>query len=106
MNYCKLSGKWFRTRDEILQEKANIDNLMKEGARTIRLKSALTKIQGKRDVLDKVLEQQQRLLKPEHLNFVAQKDHDLRELESVLQKVTIEWVNYVDPVESSAEASN
>ena len=32
MKYCKLSGQWFRTRDEILQEKANIDNVMKEGA--------------------------------------------------------------------------
>ena len=32
MNYCKLSGQWFRTRDEILQQKGSIDNLMKEGA--------------------------------------------------------------------------
>ena len=45
-------------------------------------------------------------MKPEHLNFVAQKDHDLKELETLLQKTTIEWINYVDPVESSAEASN
>ena len=29
MIYYKLSGQWFHTRDEILQEKANIDNLMK-----------------------------------------------------------------------------
>ena len=42
----------------------------------------------------------------EHLNFVAQKDHDLKELETLLQKATIEWTNYVDAVESSAEASN
>ena len=45
-------------------------------------------------------------MKPEHLNIVAQKDHDLKELETLLQKATIEWINYVDPVESSAEASN
>ena len=32
MNYSKLSGQWFRTKHEILQEKANIDNLTKEGA--------------------------------------------------------------------------
>ena len=57
MNYCKLSGQWFRTRDAIIQEKANIDNLMKERARTIRINSALPKIQEKRDVLHKVLEQ-------------------------------------------------
>ena len=106
MNYCKLSGQWFRTRDEILQEKANIDNLMKEGARTIRVNSALPKIQEKKDVLDKVLSQQRSLLKPEHLNFDAEKDHDLKELETLLQKATIEWNNYVDPVESSAEALN
>ena len=106
MNYCKLSGQWFRTRDEILQEKSNIDNLTKEGARTIRVNSAHPKIQEKRDVLDKVLRQQRSLLKPEHLNFVAQKDHDFKELETLLQKTTIEWINYVDPVESSAEASN
>ena len=99
MNYCKLSGQWFHTRDEILQEKANIDNLMKEGARTIRVKSALAKIQEKKDVLDKVLKQQRSLLKPEHLNFVAQKDHELEELETLLQKATMEWINYVDPVE-------
>ena len=48
MIFCKLSGQWFNTRDEILQEKANIDNLMKEGARTIRVKSALAKIQEKK----------------------------------------------------------
>ena len=40
------------------------------------------------------------------MNFVAQKDHDLKELETLLQKATIEWISYVDPVESSAEASN
>ena len=40
------------------------------------------------------------------MNFVAQKDHDLKELETLLQKATIEWINYVDPVESSAKASN
>ena len=89
MNYCKLSGQWFHTRDEILQEKANIDNLMKEGARAIRVKYALAKIQEKKDVLDKVLKQQRSLLKPEHLNFVAQKDHELKELETLLQKATI-----------------
>ena len=44
-------------------------------------------------------------MKPEHLNFVAQKDHDMKELETLLQKATIERINYVDPVESSAEAS-
>ena len=44
-------------------------------------------------------------MKPEQLNFVAQKDHDLKELETILHKATIEWINYVDPVESSAEAS-
>ena len=105
MIYCKLSGQWFHTRDEILQEKANIDNLMKEGARTFRVKSALAKIQEKKDVLDRVLKQQRSLLKAEHLNFVAQKDDELKELETLLQKPTIEWINYVDPVESSAEAS-
>ena len=55
MNYCKLSGQWFSRKDEILQGKANIDNLMKEGARTIRVKSALPKLKEKKDVLDKVL---------------------------------------------------
>ena len=40
------------------------------------------------------------------MNFVAQKDHDLKEAETLLQKATIEWINYVDPVESGAEASN
>ena len=60
------------------------DNLMKEGARTNRVKSALPKIQEKRDVLDRVLEQQRSLLKPEQLNFVAQKYHDLKELELLL----------------------
>ena len=38
-------------------KKANIDTLMKEGARTIILNSALPKIQEKKDVLDKVLKQ-------------------------------------------------
>ena len=75
------------------------------GARNIRVKSALAKIQEKKDVLDKVLKQQRSLLKAEHLNFVAQKDHELKELETLLQKATIEWSNYVDPVKSSAEAS-
>ena len=45
-------------------------------------------------------------MKPEHLNVVAQKDHDLKELGTLLQKANIEWINYVDPVKSSAEASN
>ena len=45
-------------------------------------------------------------MKPEHLNFVAQKDQDFNELETLLRKTTIEWINYVDPVESSAEAKN
>ena len=45
-------------------------------------------------------------MKTEHLNFVAQKDHDSKKLETLLQKATIEWINYVDPVESSAEPSN
>ena len=101
-----MSGQWFHTRDAMLQEKANIDDLMKEGAQTIRLNSALPKIQEKKDVLDKVSKQQRSLLKPEHLNFVAQKDHDLKALETLLQKATIEWINYFDPVESSTEASN
>ena len=57
MNYCNLAGQWFRIRDEILQGKANIDNLMKEGDRTIRVISALPKIQEKNDVLDEVLKQ-------------------------------------------------
>ena len=105
MIYCKLSGQWFHIRDEILQEKANLDNLMKERARTIRVKSALAKIQEKKDVLGEVLKQQRSLLKPEHLNFVAQKDHELKELETLLQKATLELISYVDPVESSAEAS-
>ena len=52
MDYCKLSGHRFRTSDELLQEKANIDNLMKDGARIIRVKSALPKTQEKKDVLD------------------------------------------------------
>ena len=106
MNYCKLSGQWFRTRDEILQEKAKIDNLMKKGARTIRVSSALPEIQEKKDVLYKVLKQQRSLSKPDQLNFVAQKDRDLKELETLLQKATIEWINYVDPVKSSVEASS
>ena len=106
MNYCKLSGQWFFTRDEIVQQKANIDNLMKERARTVRVNSALPKTQEKRDVLDKVLKQQRSLLKPERLNFVGQKDHDLKELETLLQKITMERINYVDPVDSDAEASN
>ena len=55
MKYCKLSCQWFRTRDKILQEKANIDNLMKKGAQAIRVKSALPKIQEKKVGLDKVL---------------------------------------------------
>ena len=45
-------------------------------------------------------------MKQEHLNFVAQKDHDLEDVETLLQKATIERINYVDPVEPSAEASN
>ena len=106
MNFCKLSGQWFRKRDEILQEKANIYNLVKEGARINRVKSALPKIQEKRDVLDKVLKHQRSLLKPEDLNFVTQKDHDLIDLQTLVQKATIEWIKYVDPVESSTEASN
>ena len=44
-------------------------------------------------------------MKAEHLNFVAQKDHELKELETLRQKPTIERINYVDPVESNAEAS-
>ena len=106
VNYCKLSGQGFRTRDEILQQNVNIDNLMKEGARTIKVNFALPKRREIRDVLEKVLKQQRSLLKPEHLNFVAQKDHDLKELETLLQKTTKEWINYVDPVESRAEALN
>ena len=106
MNFCEVPCQWFRTRDEILQQKANTDNLMKEGAGTIRVNSALSKIQEKRDVSDKVLKQQRSLLKPEHLNIVAQKHLDSKELETLLQKITIEWINYVDPVETSAEASN
>ena len=106
MNYCKLSGQWFCTRDEILQQKANIDDLVKEGARTNRVKTALPKRQKKREVLYKVLKQERSLLKPEHLNFFARKDHDLKKLEKLLQKATTEWINYVDPVESSAEVSN
>ena len=69
-------------------------------------KSALPKIQEKKDVLDKVLNQHRSLLKPEHLNFVAQKDHDLEELETSFQKATMERINYVDTVKSSAEDSN
>ena len=79
---------------------------MKEGAGTIRVKSALPKTQEKKDVLDIILQQQRSLQKPEHFNFVAQKDHDLKELETLLQKATIEWINFVDSVESSAEPSN
>ena len=105
MNYRKIPGQWFHTRNEILHQKANIDNLMKEGARSIRV-SALAKLQEKKDVFDTVLKQQRSLLKPEFLNFVSQKDHHLKELETLLQKATIEWINYVDPVESSAKASN
>ena len=79
---------------------------MEERSRTIRLNSALPKIHEKKDVLDKVLKQQRSLLKPEHLNFVAQKDCYLKEMETLHQKATINWINYVDTVESSAEASN
>ena len=79
---------------------------MKKGSRTISVNSALPKIQEKKDVLDKVSKQKRSLLKPEQLNFVAQKDYDLKELEIILQKTTTEWIIYVDPVESSAEASS
>ena len=105
-NYCKLSGQWFRTRDEILHEEANIDSLLKAGARTIRVNSAYPKIKEKKDVLDKVLRQKRSLLKTEHLNFVARKDHDWKNSETLLQKATIESINYFDPVEASAGASN
>ena len=44
---------------------------MKEGARTIRVKSALAKTQEKKDVLDKGSKQQRSFLKAQHLNFVA-----------------------------------
>ena len=57
VKYGKLSGQWFCTKDDLLQEKANIDDLMKGGARTIEVKSALPKTQEKKDVLDKVLKQ-------------------------------------------------
>ena len=40
------------------------------------------------------------------MNFVAQKDHNFTELETLRQKAAIEWINYVDAVESSADASN
>ena len=85
MKYCKLSGQWLHTKDEILQE--HIDNLMKEGARTNRVKCALAKLQGKKDVLDKVLKQRRSLLQPEPLNFVAQKDHDLKNLKQYVGKL-------------------
>ena len=48
MNYCKLSGHWIRTRDKMIEEKAYIDSLMKEGARTNRVSSALPKLPRKR----------------------------------------------------------
>ena len=78
---------------------------MKGGARTTGVKSILPKYK-KKEFLDKVLEQQRSLLKREHLKFVAQKTRDLKELETLFQKINIEWIIYVDPVESSAEASN
>ena len=63
------------------------------------VKSALPKVREIKDVMDQALKEQRTLMNLHFGNreFFAPKEAILAEVETELQKATIEWIGYVDP---------
>ena len=99
LRYCKLSDQFNDTRVIIQDEIVKTHSLTAQGARSIKVKAALPKVREMKDVMDKALKEQQTLMNLHFGNreFFAPKESNLAEVETELQKATIEWIGYVDP---------
>ena len=99
LRYCKLSDQFFDARNKINEEIKMTDSLIAQGARSSRIKPSLPRVREIKDVMDKALNEQRSLIKQKlcNPNFFSSKEAILAEVETELQKATIEWISYVDP---------
>ena len=99
LRYCKLSDQFFDARDKINEEIKMTDSLIVQSGRSSRIKASLPGVREIKDVMDKALNEQRSLIKQDlcNPNFFSSKEAILAEVETELQKATIEWISYVDP---------
>ena len=95
--YCRLSDQWWKHKSEFEKQKKAIDDLIKESARSTRVSSAVPKLHEIKSALDLVSDSQRSLIKPESVaTTLAQREKQLKEIELILQKSTVEWIAYVE----------
>ena len=94
--YCRLSDQWWKHKSEFEKEKA-IDDIIKESARSTRVSSSVPKLHEIKSSLDLVFDTQRSLIKPESVaTTLAHREKQLKEIELILQKSTVEWIAYVE----------
>ena len=95
--YCRLSDQWWKHKSEFEKEKRAIDDLIKESARSTRVSSAVPKLHEIKSALDLVFDSQRSLIKPESVaTTLAHREKQLKEIDLILQKSTVEWIAYVE----------
>ena len=95
--YCRLSDQWWKHKSEFEKQKKAIDDLNQESARSTRVSSAVPKLHKIKSALDLVFDSQRSLIKPESVaTTLAHREKELKEIELILQKSTVEWIAYVE----------
>ena len=92
LRYCTLSDQFYNACDKINEEMKMIDYLIAQGARFSRIKSSLPRVREIKYTMYKALNEQQSRKKQKVGNLISfsSKEAILAEVETELQKATIE----------------
>ena len=93
-DFGSYQNHFYKCRVKIQEKIVKTGSLIAQGARSIKINSALAKVWEMKDELDKALYGQRTLMNLGYANqdFFSSKEAILAEVERELQKATIEWI--------------
>ena len=96
LKFFKLCDQFYDAKRAIIAQKTTIDNLIQQGARSSRVKTAVEKLQDNKAILDKTLETRLSLLESKSLTILATAENVVTEMNPIILQAMTDALNYID----------
>ena len=93
LKYCRVIDEFYDDKKVIIEEKTKINKLIEQGARLIRVKLAIQKVQEYKAILDKSLESRRNLLKPDSSIMLSNAEKIATEMNPNIQQAMTDALN-------------
>ena len=96
MKYIIFGDQFYDAKRILAAEKATIDRLVEQGARSSRVKLAIQKLQDNKAILDRSLESRRNLYKIGALTTLSYAEKVVTELNTIVQQAMTAALNYIE----------